>query len=256
MTVHARTGARAADRQPAGVRVRPSRARCGCVSMDARDHHADGAGADVPGAAPAARSCPGSTSNWTCRTKADARGTRREFSIVSAPGRPAPTVRIAYGSTADQRHPAESTTSGRSASRRARAPVLAVTGIWGDFILPRDRDARCSWWRPGSASRRSSRSCGRLRRAGASATWCWCTSRPRHRNWRSATSSRRPVSRSSSSRGTSRADLPAHWTWARGVRLDAEGSSASCRTSSSRHAYISGPPRLIADLAPALQKAR
>lgn len=52
------------------------------------------------------------------------------------------------------------------------------------------------------------------------------------------------------------ADLPAHWTWAQGLRLDAAGLERVVPDIASRHAYISGPPRLIADLAPALQKAR
>jgi len=51
------------------------------------------------------------------------------------------------------------------------------------------------------------------------------------------------------------ADLPAHWTWARGVRLDAAELDRYVPDIAARHAFISGPPRLIADLAPALQKA-
>ena len=50
-------------------------------------------------------------------------------------------------------------------------------------------------------------------------------------------------------------DLPAHWTWAKGVRLDADGLVQVVPDIASRHAYISGPPGLIADLAPALEKA-
>ena len=52
------------------------------------------------------------------------------------------------------------------------------------------------------------------------------------------------------------ADLPAHWVWAQGVRLDAEGLVRVVPDISSRHAYISGPAGLIAELAPALEKAR
>jgi ferredoxin-NADP reductase len=50
--------------------------------------------------------------------------------------------------------------------------------------------------------------------------------------------------------------LPAQWIWAQGVRLDADGLERVVPDISSRHTFISGPPRLIADLAPALQKAR
>ena len=52
------------------------------------------------------------------------------------------------------------------------------------------------------------------------------------------------------------ADLPRHWMWARGVRLDAEGLLRVVPDIAARHAYISGPPGLIAELAPALEKAR
>ena len=52
------------------------------------------------------------------------------------------------------------------------------------------------------------------------------------------------------------ADLPEHWQWARGVRLDADGLLRVVPDISARHAYISGPAGLIADLAPALERAR
>ena len=51
-------------------------------------------------------------------------------------------------------------------------------------------------------------------------------------------------------------DLPRHWHWARGVRLDDAGLLQVVPDISARHAYISGPAGLIADLAPALEHAR
>jgi ferredoxin-NADP reductase len=51
-------------------------------------------------------------------------------------------------------------------------------------------------------------------------------------------------------------DLPANWMWAEGVRLDTEGLLKVVPDISSRHAYISGPAALIADLAPAMEQAR
>ena len=51
-------------------------------------------------------------------------------------------------------------------------------------------------------------------------------------------------------------NLPSHWMWAQGVRLDAEGLLRVVPDISARHAYISGPAALIADLAPALERAR
>lgn len=52
------------------------------------------------------------------------------------------------------------------------------------------------------------------------------------------------------------AALPSHWSWAQGARLDADTLERAVPDLPARHAFISGPPRLIADLAPALQKAR
>ena len=50
-------------------------------------------------------------------------------------------------------------------------------------------------------------------------------------------------------------ELPPGWTWTGGVRLDAATLAASVPDLHERHAYISGPPGLIADLAPALSRA-
>ena len=52
------------------------------------------------------------------------------------------------------------------------------------------------------------------------------------------------------------ATLPPHWRWAKGVRLDADGLLQVVPDIGARHAFISGPPGLIADLAPALERAR
>ncbi|MFJ6653015.1 FAD-dependent oxidoreductase [Microbacterium sp. NPDC091313] len=179
----------------------------------------------------------------------DARGTRREFSIVSAPS-DLPTVRIAFKE------------GSKSSYKRALAEVapggsLAVTGVWGDFLLPT---------RSGSPIL--------LVAAGIGVTPF--VSQLRHLT---ATDQDRDivlvyvVSEASElafrddiaasgipvvvfSRDEPR-DLPANWTWAgRGVRLDADGLLHAVPDLGARHAYISGPPRLIADLAPALEKSR
>jgi ferredoxin-NADP reductase len=50
--------------------------------------------------------------------------------------------------------------------------------------------------------------------------------------------------------------LPANWTWAGPDRIDAGHLARVVPDIGQRHAYVSGPPRLIADLAPALEKAR
>ena len=64
-------------------------------------------------------------------TRPDARGTRREFSIVSAPA-DLPTLRIAY-KDGDQKHPSSYK---RALAAAEPGSALAVTGTWGDFLLP------------------------------------------------------------------------------------------------------------------------
>ena len=50
-------------------------------------------------------------------------------------------------------------------------------------------------------------------------------------------------------------DLPPRWTWAGPDRVDAEGLRRAVPDIAQRAAYVSGPPRLIAALAPALARA-
>ncbi|GAA4188421.1 hypothetical protein GCM10022219_02560 [Microbacterium oryzae] len=180
----------------------------------------------------------------------DARGTRREFSIVSAPA-DLPIVRIAYR---------ESSTAAVSSYKRALAAaqpgdVLVATGVWGDFALPPSpqplllvaagigvtpfvsqlRDLRLGGERrdvvlvyvAGSAADLAYRD--EIEQAGVP-TLVFTPDEP--------------------------PGLPAHWTWAGGERLTADGLARAVPDLPSRRAHVSGPPALIADLAPALRTAR
>ncbi len=180
----------------------------------------------------------------------DARGTRREFSIVSAPG-DLPTLRIAY-KDGDQKHP--------SSYKRALAAAepgadLAVTGTWGDFILPRAESpvlmvAAGIGVTPFVSQLRQLQLSGRTR----DVVLVYVAAAPAELAFReelAATGARVIVFTREEP-----ADLPAHWSWANGVRLDAAGLEQVVPDLAERHAYISGPPRLIADLAPALHRAR
>jgi ferredoxin-NADP reductase len=51
-------------------------------------------------------------------------------------------------------------------------------------------------------------------------------------------------------------DLPAGWTWAGPERVDAESLVRAVPDIAQRAAYVSGPPRLIAALAPGLARAK
>ncbi len=178
----------------------------------------------------------------------DARGTRREFSIVSAP-EDLPEVRIAFKD------------GSQSSYKRALAAVepgatLAVTGVWGDFVLPS---------RPTSPVL--------LVAAGIGVTPF--VSQLRHLV---ATNQDRDVvlvyvvSEASElafrdeiaaagipvivfSRDEPR-DLPQRWVWAGPDRVDAEALLRTVPDIAQRAAYVSGPPRLISALAPALGKAK
>lgn len=180
----------------------------------------------------------------------DARGTRREFSIVSAPA-DLPTLRIAY-KNGDQKHPSSYK---RALAAAEPGATLAVTGTWGDFILPRG-DAPVLMVAAGIgvtpfvSQLRQLHATGRQR----DVVLVYVASDAAELAFReelAETGVRTVVFTRDEP-----ADLPAHWSWAQGARLDAETLERVVVDLGSRHAYISGPPRLIADLAPALQKAK
>lgn len=182
--------------------------------------------------------------------RADARGTRREFSIVSTP-QDLPTLRIAYRD-GGQKHP--------SSFKRALAAVgpgdtLAATGVWGDFVLPKMdvpvlMVAAGIGVTPFVSQLRDGAQRGRER----DAVLVYVASEAAELAFREeleATGAAVIVFTRDKP-----ADLPGHWGWAQGVRLDAEGLSRVVPDLAARHAYVSGPPRLIADLAPALARSR
>ncbi len=179
----------------------------------------------------------------------DARGTRREFSIVCAP-EDAPLVRIAY------RDASSPSTFKRALASLPEGGVVTATGIWGDFVLPR--------------------TAGRpllLVAAGIGVTPF--VSQLRHLV---ATHARRDIVLvyvvSNPDQLVFQEDivaagipvivvtaedpgaLPEGWRWAGGIRLDSTSLTALVPDLDRRHAYVSGPPTLIADLAPALGRAR
>lgn len=180
----------------------------------------------------------------------DVRGTRREFSIVSAPA-DLPLLRIAY-KDGDQKHP--------SSYKRALAAadpgaILAVTGTWGDFVLPRG-DAPVLMVAAGIGvtpfvSQLRQMQADGVQRDVVLVYVAAEAAELAFRDELEQTGVRTVVFTRDQP-----ADLPERWTWAQGVRLDARGLEDCVPDLGARHAFISGPPRLIADLAPALQKAR
>lgn len=183
--------------------------------------------------------------------KADARGTRREFSIVSAPS-DTPAVRIAYR----VKEGARESTYKQALAAAAPGVDYAATGVWGDFVLPRDPHAPVVLVAAGigitpfvSQLREA-----QARGAERDVVLVYVASAASELAYREelAATGVRAVLFTRDDPGA----LPEGWSWANGVRLDADGLRRVVPDLSSRHAYISGPPALIADLAPALEQAR
>lgn len=179
---------------------------------------------------------------------ADARGTRREFSIVSAPEE-LPEVRIALRE------------GSQSSYKKALALVepgedLAVTGVWGDFVLPARVSAPVLMVAAGIGVTPFVSQLRHLRLSGEDrdVVFVYVASGAEELAFREDLEAAGiPVIVFTRNEPAS---LPPHWRWARGVRLDADGLLQVVPDIGARHAYISGPAGLIADLAPALEKAR
>ena len=180
----------------------------------------------------------------------DARGTRREFSIVSAP-EDLPAVRIAFR---DGGGP-------QSSFKKALAEVepgqaLAVTGVWGDFVLPRhSRDpllmvAAGIGVTPFISHLRHLTLTGQHR----DAVVVYVARDAAELAFRDdlEQSGVRVIAFTRDEP----AGMPENWFWAQGARLDAQTLRRAVPDIGRRHAYASGPAALLADLAPTLQQAR
>lgn len=174
----------------------------------------------------------------------DSSGTRREFSIVSAPAE-MPFVRIAYRETAHV------STYKRALGAVQRDDELTATGVWGDFVLPR-REAPVLLVAAGigvtpfvSQLAAEARPDAVVVLVASSAAECAYLPEVAGSGARIVVvTPDRPD------------DLPDTAEWAGGARLDAALLQRLVPDLHHRRAFVSGPPRLIADLAPALRGAR
>ncbi len=184
----------------------------------------------------------------------DARGTRREFSIASAP-EDLPLLRVAF------KESASAGAKPKSSFKKALADVttgtdLAVTGVWGDFVLPKKTSSPVLMVAAGIGITPFVSQLRHLAAAGEDRdiVLVYVASDASELAFRSdLEASGIPVVVFTRDRPEA---LPAHWLWARGVRLDADGLVRVVPDIAARHAYVSGPPGLIAELAPALERAR
>lgn len=183
---------------------------------------------------------------------ADARGTRREFSIASAP-EDLPSLTVAF-----REAPGAQTQSSykKALARVGEGDTLAVTGVWGDFVLPKKATSAVLMVAAGIGITPfvSQLRHVRLAEEDRDIVLVYVASEAAELAFRDELeASGIPVI--VFTRDEPR-DLPRHWHWARGVRLDADGLLQVVPDIGARHAYISGPAGLIADLAPALERAR
>jgi glycine betaine catabolism B len=182
----------------------------------------------------------------------DARGTRREFSIASSP-EDLPLVRVAFREGV--------ATAPQSSYKRALAQVtagsdLAVTGVWGDFVLPKRVEAPVLMVAAGIGITPfiSQLRHARLAQEDRDVVLVYVASDAAELPFRAdLEASGIPVVIFTRDQPQ---NMPANWLWARGVRLDAEGLLRVVPDIAARHTYVSGPAGLIADLAPALEQSR
>lgn len=182
----------------------------------------------------------------------DARGTRREFSIASAP-EDLPVLRVAFK---EPQNGAPLSSFKKALAEVEPGSALAITGVWGDFVLPRRPAAPVLLVAAGIGVTPFVSQLRHLRLAGEERdiVLVYVASDATELAYRDEIeASGIPVVVFTRDRPV---DLPAHWTWARGVRLDADGLLSVVPDIAGRHAYVSGPAGLIADLAPALERAR
>ncbi|QKJ21123.1 flavodoxin reductase [Microbacterium hominis] len=182
---------------------------------------------------------------------ADARGTRREFSIVSAP-EDHPIVKVAFREAPSSKP--------LSSYKKALAQVtagtdLAVTGVWGDFLLPSREASPVLMVAAGIGVTPFVSQVRHMRLSGhdRDVVLVYVASEASELAFREEIEAA-GIHVVVFTRDEPQ-NLPPTWFWARGVRLDAEGLLRVVPDISARHAYISGPPGLIAELAPALEKA-
>ncbi|SFS08956.1 Ferredoxin-NADP reductase [Microbacterium sp. cf046] len=182
----------------------------------------------------------------------DARGTRREFSIASAP-EDLPLLSVAFREV-----PGAKT---QSSYKKALAKVgagdgLAVTGVWGDFVLPKKATSPVLMVAAGIGITPFVSQLRHVRLTGEERdiVLVYVASDASELAFRDELEAS-GISVVVFTRDQPQ-DLPRHWLWARGVRLDSDGLLQVVPDIAARHAYISGPAALIADLAPALERAR
>ena len=180
----------------------------------------------------------------------DARGTRREFSIVSAPSE-LPELRIAY-----RGGPAARSTFKRRLGHAEPGETLTATGVWGDFVLPSDPAAPVLMVAAGIGV---TPFISQLRHLGAvggrrDVVLVYLVRDVSDLPFMDEISaSGVPVVLAAPTRPDT---LPDGWTWVGDRPLDEAGLTRVVPDLPNRRAFVSGSPAAIAQLTPALSAAR
>lgn len=180
----------------------------------------------------------------------DARGTRREFSIVSAPSE-LPELRIAY-----RGGPAARSTFKRRLAHAEPGETLSATGVWGDFVLPSDPAAPVLMVAAGIGV---TPFISQLRHLGAvggrrDVVLVYLVRDVADLPFMDEISaSGVPVVLAAPTRPDT---LPDGWTWVGDRPLDEAGLTRVVPDLPNRRAFVSGSPAAIAQLTPALSAAR
>ncbi len=180
----------------------------------------------------------------------DARGTRREFSIVSAPSE-LPELRIAY-----RGGPAARSTFKRRLGHAEPGETLTATGVWGDFVLPSDPAAPVLMVAAGIGVTPFISQLRHLGTVGGrrDVVLVYLVRDVSDLPFMDEISaSGVPVVLAAPTRPDT---LPDGWTWVGDRPLDEAGLTRVVPDLPNRRAFVSGSPAAIAQLTPALSAAR
>lgn len=177
--------------------------------------------------------------------KPDAGGTRRVFSIASAPG----DADIAIGVRIRE----EASTFKRALLALEPGARLRATGVWGDFTLPRDPGARLAFVAAGIGITPFVSQLGALGSRAADAELLYAVRSASELAYREelATTGARVSVLSPDDPG----DLPDGWTWLGSDALSAEAVHRAIPDADERTVYLSGAPADVTALRRALRAA-
>lgn len=183
---------------------------------------------------------PGQYAELHLPHRSDSRGTRRSFSVASAPG----TQTVSFG----LRTPEPSSTFKNAVAGLKPGDTVRSTGIWGDFVLPRDPSSPVALVAGGiGITPYLAQLAHQPNRDAVLVYGLTSGAEIPFRDRLEAVhvvivSPDQPV------------EMPAGWTWIESAVLTADVVIAAVPDLATRHAYISGPPAMVNALRPTLRR--